>query len=401
MLSGKKIILGVSGSIAAYKAILLLRLLQKEGAEVKVVLTPAVSKFVGELSFSALTNGEVLSDLWEGGWSDHVALGTWADLMIVAPATANTLAKMSHGICDNALLAVYLAARCPVMVAPAMDADMYIHPRTAANLHSLAEDGVMPLPVGSGFLASGLIGPGRLLEPEEIVGEIKDHFARMAYQPLQGQAVLITAGPTREPLDPVRFITNHSSGKMGYALAAQAASLGAKVTLVSGPTQLAMPAQVERVDVSTAQEMYEAVHAVAAQQQIIIMSAAVADYTPAQVAHQKIKKKGDDLSLELIRTKDILKSVGETKQAHQFLVGFAMETENGIENAQRKLEKKNLDLIVLNSLRDKGAGFGHDTNKVTLIERNGAITEHPLMSKSAVAKEIFKQILAHWKPINP
>ncbi|MEL6629744.1 MAG: bifunctional phosphopantothenoylcysteine decarboxylase/phosphopantothenate--cysteine ligase CoaBC, partial [Bacteroidota bacterium] len=306
----------------------------------------------GELSFSALTNGEVLSDLWEGGWSDHVALGTWADLMIVAPATANTLAKMSHGICDNALLAVYLAARCPVMVAPAMDADMYIHPRTAANLHSLAEDGVMPLPVGSGFLASGLIGPGRLLEPEEIVGEIKDHFARMAYQPLQGQAVLITAGPTREPLDPVRFITNHSSGKMGYALAAQAASLGAKVTLVSGPTQLATPAQVERVDVSTAQEMYEAVHAVAAQQQIIIMSAAVADYTPAQVAHQKIKKKGDDLSLELIRTKDILKSVGETKQAHQFLVGFAMETENGIENAQRKLEKKNLDLIVLNSLRD-------------------------------------------------
>jgi len=223
----------------------------------------------------------------------------------------------------------------------------------------------------------------------------------MAYQPLQGQAVLITAGPTREPLDPVRFITNHSSGKMGYALAAQAASLGAKVTLVSGPTQLATPAQVERVDVSTAQEMYEAVHAVAAQQQIIIMSAAVADYTPAQVAHQKIKKKGDDLSLELIRTKDILKSVGETKQAHQFLVGFAMETENGIENAQRKLEKKNLDLIVLNSLRDKGAGFGHDTNKVTLIERNGAITEHPLISKSAVAKEIFKQILAHWKPINP
>ncbi|MEM7655409.1 MAG: bifunctional phosphopantothenoylcysteine decarboxylase/phosphopantothenate--cysteine ligase CoaBC, partial [Bacteroidota bacterium] len=367
-----------------------LRLLKKSGAEVRVVCTESVSEFVGELTFSSLSGHPVFQGLWSANWSEHVALGNWADLMIVAPATAHTLAKLSHGLCDNALTAVYLAARCPVMVAPAMDVDMYLHPRTQANLETLKGDGVMVLPTGTGYLASGLSGPGRLLEPEEIMAHIQ---ASLGPKLLEGKRLLLTAGPTRESLDPVRFITNHSSGKMGYAIAQAAQQLGAKVTLVSGPVALGVPAGVELVKVESAQDMYEAVHQQVAEQDIIIMSAAVADYTPKEVASQKLKKGAGPMVLELQRTKDILKSVGEIKQPHQILVGFALETENEVENATKKLHKKNLDVIVLNSLRDAGAGFGHDTNKITLLDRAGGIEALPLKSKGEAAKDILQKII--------
>lgn len=390
MIKGRKVILAVSGSIAAYKAVYLLRLLKKAGAEVQVVTTPSVSHFVGELSFSSLSGREVFSGLWNENWSAHVEIGTWADLMIVAPATANTLAKMAHGICDNALLAVYLAARCPVLIAPAMDADMYIHPSTTQNLKTLASYGNHVLPTGIGFLASGLQGPGRLMEPDEIFQEA---VAILQDGPLAGKKVLITAGPTQEAIDPVRFISNHSTGKMGYALAATARKLGAEVTLVSGPTSLPDPAQVNCVRVKSAQQMYEAVHAHLDQQDILIMSAAVGDYRPKEVAKEKIKKKGDEMVLTLVRTQDILSSVGAIKRADQLLIGFALETENEEENALGKLRKKNLDLIVLNSLKDKGAGFAHDTNQISLIDKKEQIERFPLKDKSLVAEDIFQKIL--------
>lgn len=390
MLKGKKVILAVSGSIAAYKAVYLLRLLKKAGAEVQVVTTPSVSHFIGELSFSSLSGREVFSGLWNENWSAHVEIGTWADLMIVAPATANTLAKMAHGLCDNALLAVYLAARCPVLIAPAMDADMYIHPSTNTNLKTLTSYGNHVLPTGVGFLASGLEGPGRLMEPDEILSHA---VTLLTDGPLQGKKVLITAGPTQEAIDPVRFISNHSTGKMGYALAVTAQSLGAEVTLVSGPTSLPDPAQVNCLRVKSAQQMYDAVHAHLEQQDIMIMSAAVGDYRPAEIAKEKIKKKGDEMVLTLVRTQDILSSVGDMKRADQLLVGFALETENEEENALGKLRKKNLDLIVLNSLRDKGAGFAHDTNQVSLIDKSEQIERFPLKDKSQVAEDIFQKIL--------
>jgi phosphopantothenoylcysteine decarboxylase/phosphopantothenate--cysteine ligase len=390
MIKGKKVILAVSGSIAAYKAVYLLRLLKKAGAEVQVVTTPSVSHFIGELSFSSLSGREVFSGLWNENWSAHVEIGTWADLMIVAPATANTLAKMAHGLCDNALLAVYLAARCPVLIAPAMDADMYIHPSTTQNLKTLASYGNHVLPTGIGFLASGLEGPGRLMEPDEIFQEA---MAILREGPLLGKKVLITAGPTQEAIDPVRFISNHSTGKMGYALAATAQKLGAEVTLVSGPTSLPDPAQVNCVRVKSAQQMYEAVHAHLDQQDILIMSAAVGDYRPQEVAKEKIKKKGDEMVLTLVRTQDILSSVGAIKRADQLLIGFALETENEEENALGKLRKKNLDLIVLNSLKDKGAGFAHDTNQISLIDKKEEIERFPLKDKSLVAEDIFQKIL--------
>lgn len=389
-LSGKKIVLGVSASIAAYKAVLLLRLLVKAGAEVKVVLTPDVERFVGSLTFGALTNGQVLVDLWGSNWSEHVALGTWADLMVVAPATANTLAKMAHGQCDNALLAVYLAARCPVMVAPAMDADMYIHPRTQANLASLSQDGVQVLPVGQGFLASGLEGPGRLLEPADILQAVA-HL--LGEGPLTGKKVLITAGPTREALDPVRYLTNHSSGKMGYALAAVAQQWGATVHLVSGPVSLTAPIGVQVHPATSAQDMYKAVMPLAPEMDIMIMAAAVADYTPAFPADRKIKKKGDDFTLEMKKTPDILRSVGQIKQPGQLLVGFALETNDALANARKKLVAKNLDFVVLNTLEDAGAGFGHDTNKVTLVDAVGE-QSFPLKSKKEVAADIWSRIIS-------
>ncbi|MEM8886586.1 MAG: bifunctional phosphopantothenoylcysteine decarboxylase/phosphopantothenate--cysteine ligase CoaBC, partial [Bacteroidota bacterium] len=353
MLSGKKIVLGITGSIAAYKSVLLLRLLIKAGAEVKVVCTPSVNAFLGELTLSSLSGKSVFSGIWEENWSEHVELGLWADLMIVAPATANTLAKFAHGLCDNALTAVYLAARCPVMLAPAMDVDMYKHSRTQKNLKELESDGCLVLETGEGFLASGLEGVGRMLEPEELYEIIESHFRGTE---LSGKKILISAGPTQEALDPVRFISNHSSGKMGYALAKAAWYMGADVSLVSGPTQLSPPKGVKFTGVTSAQDMFEAVTAEASEQDCIIMAAAVADYTPLTKAEQKIKKSGDDMQIPLKRTTDILKSLGEKKPEGQILVGFAMETENELDNAQKKLFKKKMDFVVLNSLRDKGAG---------------------------------------------
>lgn len=390
MLSGKKIILGLTGSIAAYKSVVLLRLLRKAGATVKVVTTPAVKEFVGELTLSTLSGQPVFSGLWEAGWSEHVALGTEYDLLVVAPASANTLAKMAHGLCDNALMAVYLAARCPVMVAPAMDADMFLHPRTAANLGILRRDGVKVLPVGNGYLASGLEGPGRMAEPEEIFAEIERHFA---HGPLTGKKVLVTAGPTREAIDPVRYLSNHASGKMGFALAEAARDLGADVTLVSGPVSLPNPAGIHVVRVESAAQMFEAVTARHLDQDIVIKAAAVADYTPANPASQKLKKQDQELRIELERTQDILFYLGANKPAGQMLVGFALETNDALEQARNKLHRKRLDLIVLNTLEDAGAGFGHDTNLVTLIDAGGGEQRLPLMSKRQTADAILARIL--------
>ncbi len=389
-LSGKKIILGISGSIAAYKSLFLLRLLQKDGAIVKVVITPSVSHFIGELSFSSLTHDSVFSDLWNETWSEHVNLGTWADIMVVAPTTANTLAKFAHGICDNALTAVYLAARCPVMVAPAMDADMYEHATVKRNLDILTRDEVFILPPGTGYLASGLEGAGRLMEPEEIHQQVLQFFKD---KPLEGKTVLITAGPTQEAIDPVRYITNHSSGKMGYALAKEAMKLGAQVTLVSGPTALPAPKNVELIPVVSAKEMYEAVMSFFPTQDITIMSAAVSDYAPAKVNAEKIKKTGEILTLELKKTTDILKYIGNRKTQYQYLVGFALETNNEMEHAREKLLHKNLDLIVLNSLKDPGAGFGYDTNQITLIPKEGEPQSFPLKSKQEVAMDILQMVI--------
>lgn len=391
--AGKKIILAITGSIAAYKSVYLLRLLKKAGADVQVVTTPAVSHFVGELTWASLSGKKVFSGLWSEDWSAHVEIGTWADLMIVAPATANTLAKMAHGQCDNALLAVYLAARCPVLVAPAMDADMYIHPTTTRNLASLSEMGVEVLPVGMGFLASGLEGPGRLMEPDDIFHAIQQRLLGKGKKPLEGKRVVISAGPTQEAIDPVRFLTNHASGKMGFALARAAQTLGAEVSLVTGPTQQASPWGVARVDVKSAAEMAEVMHN-HADADVLIMTAAVADYRPENVSSEKIKKKGDNLVLNLTRTTDILAGLGAQKQAHQVVVGFALETQNERQNAQDKLDRKNLDLIVLNSLRDPGAGFGHDTNIITLIDKQGEVNKLPPSTKIELAHDILQKVVS-------
>lgn len=386
MLKDKKIILGVTGGIAAYKSVLLLRLLQKAGAQVRVVATPAVAHFVGELTFSGLTGEKVFSGLWEENWSAHVEMGLWGDIMVVAPCTANTLAKFANGLCDNALTAVYLAAKCPVMIAPAMDRDMFAHPSTQRNLETLRSYGNKVLDTGKGYLASGLMGEGRMLEPEEILEEI---YAALTPKLLEGKKLLITAGPTQEAIDPVRYITNHSSGKMGISIAQLAQRMGAEVTLILGPVAQPIPANVHCISVKSARDMYEAVAQYKDNQDIIIMSAAVADYTPLTVADKKIKKKTDDFQLELIKTTDILKETGVNKKAHQLLVGFALETDNEMENAHKKLVSKNLDLIVLNSMQDKGAGFGHDTNKIVLIERGGKVIDFDLKPKSEVAYDIL------------
>lgn len=393
MFRGKKIILAVTGSIAVYKAVLLTRMLVKEGAAVKVVMTPAAEDFVGPLTFSTLSKNPVISRLaTEGSWSNHVMLGRWADCMLIAPLSCNTLAKMINGQCDNMLLATYLSATCPVVVAPAMDEDMWHHPATVRNLDKLREDGCTVIPVDSGELASGLIGEGRMAEPEHILDFIGQNFFRE--KDLAGKKALVTAGPTYEPIDPVRFIGNHSSGKMGMALSRELANRGASVELVTGPTaQLLYHPGVHVHRVQTAQQMYECCLEEFPKVDIAVMSAAVADYTPADSAPEKIKKNAGTLDLKLVRTPDILKALGGLKKNGQLVVGFALETENEREHALGKLSSKNADMIVLNSLKDKGAGFGHDTNKITVFEKGGAEIGYDRKPKQQVAKDIVDRIV--------
>ncbi|WP_275316058.1 bifunctional phosphopantothenoylcysteine decarboxylase/phosphopantothenate--cysteine ligase CoaBC [Tenacibaculum bernardetii] len=396
VLSGKKVLLGVTAGIAAYKTANLVRLFIKSGAEVTVVMTPASKDFITPLTLSTLSKNPVHSTFYEKEdenelWNNHVDLGLWADIMIVAPATANTLSKMTNGTCDNLLLATYLSAKCPVYFAPAMDLDMYQHPSTKKSLDSLQDFGNILIPATSGELASGLVGEGRMAEPEDIVSFIeKDIVSKL---PLRGKKLLLTAGPTYEAIDPVRFIGNHSSGKMGFEIAKAAANLGAEVFLISGPShQKVNHSFIHRVDVKSAEEMYNACHKYYGEADIAILSAAVADYRPKNVATQKIKKKDSSLVIELEPTKDILKSLGETKK-NQLLVGFALETENEVENAKGKIVKKNLDLIILNSLQDKGAGFATDTNKITVIDAEFNEKSFELKSKKAVAVDIINEII--------
>ncbi|MFC6099549.1 bifunctional phosphopantothenoylcysteine decarboxylase/phosphopantothenate--cysteine ligase CoaBC [Olivibacter domesticus] len=402
MLKGKKIILGICGSIAAYKAAALTRLLVKAGAEVQVIMTPDATAFITPLTLSTLSNKPVLSQYFDketGEWSRHVHLGLWADLMLIAPASANTLAKLANGMCDNLLCAVYLSAKCPVYLAPAMDLDMWAHPATQRNVKRLQQFGNKIINPGKGELASGLVGEGRLAEPEEIIDYLSKGITNSSPSdlPLTGKKALVSAGPTYEAIDPVRFIGNHSSGKMGYAIAQRLHDLGAEVTLVSGPTHLNISDQIHRINVTSAREMLAACTKAFAAADITIMSAAVADYTPEQVATYKIKKKDDHFSIALTKTTDILATLGAAKQPHQLLAGFALETDNELGNAQAKLEKKNLDFIVLNSMQDKGAGFAGDDNKITIIDRNKDQITFPLKSKQAVAEDICDFILARYK----
>ena len=392
MLKGKHIILGITGSIAAYKSAVLCRLLVSAGAEVKVVMTPLAKQFITPLTMATLSQNPILVDFFNpenGEWNSHVKLGEWADLYLIAPATANTMAKMATGVADNLLLTTYLSARCDVAVAPAMDLDMYAHVATQRNMERLREDGVHIIEPGSGFLASGLVGKGRMAEPQDIVKAVEAIFAEKK-KSLEGKRFLVTAGATIEPIDPVRFISNHSSGKMGYAVAEALAERGADVTLVSGRTALDAPKGVDRVDVLSAEQMYEACVSRFEQMDGAVMCAAVADYTPQEVATEKLKKGDGDMSIPLKRTKDIAAALGERKGS-RVLVGFAMETQPEMENAQSKLERKNFDFIVLNSLRKAGAGFRGDTNIVTLIDGEGA-EELPLMSKRDVADRIVDKI---------
>jgi phosphopantothenoylcysteine decarboxylase/phosphopantothenate--cysteine ligase len=393
MFSGKKILIGISGSIAAYKMVHLVRLLIKEGAAVKVVMTPAARDFVAPLTLSTLSKNPVLSGLFEeDSWANHVALGRWADVLLIAPLSCNTLAKMACGLCDNLLLATYLSATCPVMVAPAMDEDMWHHPTTRQNLDCLRAHGCTVLPVTHGELASGLVGEGRMAEPEVMVQALHEFFANGV--DFKEKKVLITAGPTYEAIDPVRFIGNHSSGKMGYALAKEFRRRGAKVTLVSGPVSLpALPAPIETVRVQSAAEMYAACMEHAGDYDIAIMAAAVADFTPDQVAPEKIKKNGAPLTLDLKPTTDILATFGSQKKRGQVLIGFALETTNEAANARQKLERKNADAIVLNSLNDAGAGFAKNTNKITILTRGGETHFFETKTKEAVAKDIADTVL--------
>lgn len=393
MLNGKHIILGITGSIAAYKAAMLCRLLVKEGAEVRVVMTPLAKQFITPLTMATLSKHPILVEFFNpenGEWNSHVSLGEWADLMLIAPATANTLAKMTTGIADNLLMTTYLSARAKVAVAPAMDLDMYAHVTTQQNLRTLAERGVAIIEPEAGELASGLVGKGRMAEPEEIVEQVKRILAGNNAKTLSGKRYIVTAGATIEAIDPVRFITNHSSGKMGYAIAGELAQRGAEVTLITGRTSLATPYGVKRADVVSAEDMYNAAVEAWREADGGVMCAAVADYTPVTVADHKLKKSDDDMVIELKRTKDIAKELGAKKEG-RILVGFALETDNEEANAEGKLERKNFDFVVLNSLRDKGAGFRGDTNKVTIIDREGR-TEHPLMSKREVARIIVDKI---------
>lgn len=391
-LSGKKILLGITGSIAAYKAILLVRLLVKSGAEVKVILTPAARDFVSPLTLSTLSRNPVPVDLFkENEWANHVQLGRWADIMLIAPLSVNTLSKMAQGQCDNLLLATWLSATCPVAIAPAMDEDMWHHPFTQQNLEKLKSIGHKVVPVGKGELASGLIGEGRMAEPEDIFAFLEDHF--FFKQELKGRKAIVTAGPTYEALDPVRFIGNHSSGKMGVEIARELHRRGAAVTLVLGPSSLPNPEGFTTIRVGSAQEMYEAVNDRFDSADMAIMAAAVADYTPVTAEKEKIKKTGDRLVLELKKTPDILRSMG-VKKKKQVLVGFALETQQEKENALTKLRSKNADMIVLNSLREEGAGFGKDTNKVTIFDKSGKEFDLALQSKKEVAHKIIDTLIS-------
>ena len=396
ILSGKNVLLGISGGIAAYKTASLVRLLIKSGAHVKVVMTPSAKDFITPLTLSTLSKNPVYSSFTnedddDGVWNNHVDLGLWADLFVLAPATANTLSKMTNGASDNMLLATYLSAKCPVYFAPAMDLDMYKHPSTLQSFKKLQSFGNIMIPATSGELASGLVGEGRMAEPEDIVRFLEQDI--LSKLPLRGKKILLTAGPTYEAIDPVRFIGNHSSGKMGFEIAKAAANLGAEVVLVTGPThQSVKHASINVIPVVSAQEMYDAVHNHFETSDVAILSAAVADFTPKEVAVRKIKKKSSTLTLELEKTKDILASIGAIKK-HQYLVGFALETNDEIENAKGKLKRKNLNLIVLNSLNDKGAGFKGDTNKVTFIDDQEHITEFKLKPKTEVALDLINKII--------
>ena len=393
-MQGKHILIGVTGGIAAYKTAYLIRDLVKRGAEVKVIMTEKAKAFITPLTLATLSKNPILVDFFDptnGAWNSHVSLGLWADAYVIAPATANTIAKMAHGIADNLLTTTYLSARCPVFVAPAMDLDMYAHPTTQENISCLKSKGVNIIDAASGFLASGLEGKGRMAEPEDIAEQVSNYFT--SKQEFKGKKVLITAGPTYEKIDPVRFIGNHSSGKMGYALAEECAARGAEVTLVSGPVQIkAQHPNIKTISVTSAGEMFEAASGEFDSANITILCAAVADFRPETQADEKIKREKDDLVIRLKPTQDIAANLGARKRDDQILVGFALETNNEAENAQGKLQRKNLDFIVLNSLKDANACFGYDTNKITIIEKNGAIKAFELKSKTEVAKDIIDNI---------
>lgn len=395
MLQGKKVILGVTGSISAYKAVLLLRLLVQEGAEVQVIMTDRARDFVTELTFSTLSQRRVMSHLFENGnWENHALLGQWADIMVIAPASAHTLGKMANGLCDNLLLSVYLSATCPVLVAPAMDEAMWHHASVQRNVAMLSNAGVRFASVGTGALASGLTGAGRLAEPDEILLLIRS-LLRPARGVLAGRKVLITSGPTHEPIDPVRYISNRSSGKMGAALADAFLNKGAAVTMVAGPSAVPVDPAVDLIPVQTAQEMYEAAIGHLPEADIIVMAAAVSDYRPAQPATEKLKKSEDKRSLSLVPNPDILMTAGKQKKDGQLLIGFALESENEKHNALAKLRKKNADFIILNSLREPGSGFGGDTNKVTIFAKDGSESAYALKSKEEVANDIVTFISMH------
>jgi phosphopantothenoylcysteine decarboxylase / phosphopantothenate---cysteine ligase len=390
MLSGKNILIGVTGSIAAYKTALLVRLLVKEGANVRVMMTKSATEFITPLTLSTLSKHPVLIDFVNdssGSWNNHVDTALWADLMVIAPASATTMSKMANGLSDNFLVTTYLSAKCPVMVCPAMDLDMYQHPSTKKNIDVLASFGNIIINAAHGELASGLVGEGRMAEPEYIFKEINAFFLNS--QKLKGKKILVTAGPTLERIDAVRYISNHSSGKMGYALAEQAARMGAEVCLISGPTHMYPNANLELVKVESAKQMFDATVAIANSYDIIIMAAAVADYTPKSVSSQKLKKSGEDLTIELVRTQDILATIGASKKSHQTLIGFAMETHNEEKYAQEKLQKKHLDFIVLNRLNDEGAGFKSDNNKISIFDKNNNVRNFELKSKQEVALDIL------------
>jgi phosphopantothenoylcysteine decarboxylase/phosphopantothenate--cysteine ligase len=394
MMEGKKILLGITGSIAAYKVANLVRLLIKAGAEVRIVMTPSGKDFVSPLTLATLSRNPVLSDLFdETVWSNHVMLGRWADVMLIAPLSCNTLSKMAWGQCDNLLLATYLSATCPVVIAPAMDEDMWHHPATKENISRIQSFGHGLIPVGEGELASGLVGPGRMAEPEEIVTYLNQFFTEGSQ--LTGKKVLVTAGPTYEALDPVRFIGNHSSGKMGIAIAEELSRRGAEVSLVLGPVRDPKLSSngIKLTKVMSAEEMYLACTRIFEEVDIAIMAAAVADYTPVYKSEEKIKKSEANLQIELVKTKDILKSLGEKKRHNQVLVGFALETQNERMHAMEKLQQKKADMIVLNSLKDEGAGFGHDTNKVTLFMKDGTEYDFGIKSKTEVARDIVDTLI--------
>jgi len=393
MFQGKKILVGITGSIAAYKTILLIRELVKANAEVKVVMTTAAKDFVSPLTLSTLSKNPVAIELFaDGSWSNHVMLGRWADLFLIAPLSCNTMAKMAHGFCDNLLLATYLSATCPVAAAPAMDEDMWHHPATKANLATLSEHGVQIIPVETGELASGLHGEGRMAEPSAILSFIEKYFFR---EPdLEGKTAIVSAGPTHEPLDPVRFISNHSSGKMGVAIAEELASRGAHVHLVLGPSQVTTRQNNITIHpVTTAADMYQDCVRLFDEADLAVMSAAVADYKPADISKEKIKKEGDKMVLELVKTMDILQALGDKKKKQQLLVGFALETINEKEYARNKMIKKNADIMVLNSLNDNGAGFGYNTNKITIFEKDGNELQYEQKSKQQVAHDIVDRIV--------